>query len=180
MILALEDGHIMTSLIQAVRSSKARGARTDDGDPFSGADLRNAGLYIAILESGLNDGELVLMNGDRVIIHATSAGFLAERRADTSGKLWEVIGLEKTLCRIVPLVVVDLVIPLGNEVVKRAACDCRTLAKGNGGLAERDTAVHAAGALFSPLLHGDGGVKLIKILDPILRGDGRIIFSLVI
>jgi hypothetical protein len=63
--------------------------------------------------------------------------------ADQPGELWEVVGRVQLLDRLTPLVAVDEVVPIGDEVAQRAAL-----------VAERNPAVHAAGALTTQLRIG--------------------------
>jgi hypothetical protein len=56
--------------------------------------------------------------------------------------------------RLLPVATVNQVVPVGNDVIDRAA-----------GIAERDPAIHAAGALQARLLVGQGPDKLAVMLE---------------
>ena len=79
-------------------------------------------------------------------VDAEHAGRLARRRAQPAGELGEVVGGVQPLDGLVPVVAVDQVVPVGDEVAERAAV-----------VAERDAAVHAARRLgCERLLAGNG------------------------
>ena len=74
--------------------------------------------------------------------------------------------------------VVDLVVPLRAEIVKRTAREhARQL---HAGLAERDTAVHAARALLPTFLLREGDMKFFEIFDTLLYRNVFILFSRII
>ena len=177
-IRALEDGDTVTTVVQLIGHGEAGRTGTDDRDALTGADLRDTRLHIALLEGGLNDVEFVVVRRHRRVIEALNAGLLAERRADTARELREVVRLQKTAQRMGDVAVVDLVVPLRAEIVKRTAREhARQL---HAGLAERDTAVHAARALLPTLLLREGDVKFFKVFDTLLYRNVFIFFSRII
>ena len=99
------------------------------------------------------------------------AGPLAGRRADAAGELGEVVGLVQAVERLAPQPTVDQVVPLGDQVVDRAA-------GGHAvdqlpGLAEGNAAVHAARALHLELALVKVQVKLVPVLDALPTGRGQ-------
>ena len=74
------------------------------------------------------------------------------RRAQPPGKFGEVVGGVQALHGVGPVVAVDEVVPLGDEVAQRAAV-----------VAERDAAVHAARALLLGRLLVEGLVDLAPV-----------------
>ena len=72
-----------------------------------------------------------------VVVDAEHARALARRRAQPAGELREVVGRVQALDRVAPVVAVDEVVPVGDDVAERAAL-----------VAERDAAVHAARRLL--------------------------------
>jgi hypothetical protein len=66
----------------------------------------------------------------------------------------------------IPLALIDQVVPLGDQVVQRAAAE--HAAQLNAALAEGDAAVHAACALGLLLVGVQRDVKLVKIPDALL------------
>ena len=72
------------------------------------------------------------------LVDAEHARRLARRRAQPAGELGEVVGRVQALDRVAPVVAVDEVVPVGDEVAERAAV-----------VAERDAAVHAPPGLLA-------------------------------
>ena len=87
-----------------------------------------------------------------------------QTRPVNSGKL---LVLASRIQRLPPLPAVDEVVPLGDEVVDRAAR--RHPGDELPGVAEGDPAVHAARALRAQGLLGVGRVRLAPVLDPLQR-----------
>ena len=115
----------------------------------------------ALGEPALGDGELDLLDGDRAGVDGQRAGCLAGRRADAARHLGQVVRHLQAHEGFLPVAPVHEVVPLGDQVVDRAP----------GGVAERDAAVHAAGALRGKLLRGDGDGELLPRLDPFIHGE---------
>src|SRR3954469_21809260 len=89
------------------------------------------------LESAFDDRHLEVLDRNRIVVDPEHARSLAWRGTEASGEFREVVGRVKTLNRVFPTVAVDEIVPLGNEIAERASL-----------MAERDAAVHAAGALL--------------------------------
>ena len=178
LIRALEDGDAVAAMIQLIRCGEAGRTGTDDCDTLPRADLRDPRLHVALLEGGLDDVKLIVVRRHRRVIEALDAGLLAERRADTTRELREVVRLQKTAQRVGDVAVVDLIVPLRAEIVERAAREhTRQL---HAGLAERNAAVHAARALLPTLLLREGDVKFLEIFDTLLYRNVFIFFSRII
>src|SRR5581483_7535288 len=142
-----------------------RGAGAHDGDLPARPLRGRLGDDPAHLEALVDDRALEVLDGDRRLVDAEDAGALAGRGADPARELRKVVGLVQALERVLPLVAVDQVVPLGDQVVDGAA-------RGHAGhqgarVAERDPAVHAARALGAelPLLHVE--VELLPVRDPL-------------
>ena len=76
----------------------------------------------------------IALDGHRHVIDVERAGGLARRRAHAARHLGEVVGRVQVLRRLLPVGVIDEVVPVGDLVVDRAA-----------GVTIGDAAVHAAG-----------------------------------
>ncbi len=83
---------------------------------------------------------------------AEHARRLARRRAQAAGELGEVVGGVQALDGVAPVVAVDEVVPVGDEVAERAAV-----------VAERDAAVHAATGLERELVGRERLVDLLPV-----------------
>ena len=80
---------------------------------------------------------------------------LARRRAQAAGELGEVVGGVQAVDRVLPVVAVDEVVPVGDQVAERAAV-----------VAERDAAVHAAPGLTLQLVEREVLVDLLPVAQP--------------
>ena len=90
----------------------------------------------ALVPRPVDDLDLDLLDRDRVGVDAEHARRLARRRAQPAGELGEVVGGVQPVDGVAPVVAVDEVVPVGDQVAERAAV-----------VAERDAAVHAAPGL---------------------------------
>ena len=110
--------------------------------------LRDAGgvrLDPAFGEAAVDDRVLDVLDRDRRVGDAEHAGALARRRAGAARELGEVVGLVQPIERVAPAALIDQVVPLGDQVVDRAAVVR---------LAKRHAAVHAARALVAQMVLG--------------------------
>ena len=168
---------MMASLAQLVGGCQAGGTGPNHGHLLIRAHRRDAGLHISLSKACLYNEELIVADGDRIVVHAAHTGLFAQSRADSPGKFREAAGLAQAGEGLGVVAVEYLVVPLRDQIVERAAChhalqlQCR--------LAEGDAAVHASGPLEPSFLRGKRGVKFIEIPDALLRSTGRIIHSFI-
>lgn len=155
-VSTLVDGDKMASLVQLIGGSKTSGTRTNDGNLLAGADLGRVGNHPALLETSVNDGALDGLDANGVFVDAENASTLAGSRANTTSELGEVVGHEETVEGVLPLVLENKLVPLGNDVGD-GATSIR--------LAEGDTAVHAASGLILELVLVESLRKLGPVLD---------------
>ncbi len=133
----------------------------DDGHGLAGQPVRRLRGDAAVVPGLVDDGDLDVLDGHRVLVDAQDAGRLTGRGAQPPGELREVVGRVQPLDGAAPVLPVGQVVPLGDEVPERAAV-----------VAERDAAVHAA-----PGLLGDDGqeaafdVDLVPVPDPDIDGS---------
>src|ERR1019366_5086679 len=90
------------------------------------------------------------------VVDREHARWLARGWAETAGELGEVVGSVETLHCGPPVVAVDEVVPLGDEVAQRAAV-----------VTERHAAVHAPRSLVAQHLHREGEIHLAVVGDPL-------------
>ena len=105
-------------------------------------------------KAAVDDRVLDVLDRDRRIGDAQHAGAFARGRAGAAGELGEVVRLVQPVERVLPAALVNEVVPLGNEVVDRAA---------RFALAERHAAIHAAGALRAQVQLGRRGEDFQEI-----------------
>src|SRR5690606_8046254 len=98
------------------------------------------------------------LDGDRNILEIERAGFLAGSRTDPSCEFRKIIGRMQIADRVVPVALVDEVVPVGNLVVNRATS--RAMAIGHA-------AIHAARRLLLDLLVRHRQRELPKMPDAV-------------
>ena len=99
-------------MVEAVGRCQSGGTTSDHGHSFAVAH-RLDGLDIALAEGRLHDGGLILADRHRLVAaQLQHAALLAERRADTSGELWEVVGLCQDMVGLFVVAFVQHVLPL--------------------------------------------------------------------
>ncbi len=155
---SLEHGDGVAGPCQLLGDRQAGRARADDGDRLAGAHRRRLRGHPALGPGALHDLVLDPLNGDRVLVDPEDAGGLARSRAQSAGELGKVVRRVQPLHGVGPVVAVDEVVPLGDQVPEWAAV-----------VAERDAAVHAARALF---LHRLFGKRLVD-LAPVAQAHGN-------
>ena len=158
----LEKRHPVARAIQLLRGGQARGPRANHGDALAGARFRRLRLDPAFLPGVIDDRLLDHLDRDRRLVDAQHAGRLAGRRADAPGELRKIIRGVQDANRILPLVVIDEVVPVGNDVVDRAA-----------GVAERNAAIHAARRLRAHAFFRERLIDLEIIVDALRHGPAR-------
>ena len=121
----------------------------------------------AFLPAAVDDGALDVLDRDRRLDDAEHAGAFAGRGTDPAGELGEVVGLVQAVEGLAPEAAVDEVVPLGDEVVDRAAAGHAV--EDHAGVAERRAAIHAAGALLAQFLGRRVMVEFLPVLDALER-----------
>src|SRR6185437_15410624 len=105
----------------------------DDGDALAGLLLRRFGGDPTLLESAIGDGAFDRFDSDRHVVDVERARGFARRGANAARHLGEVVGRVQVLRRLLPVGVIDEVVPVGDLVVDRAP-----------GVTIGDSTVHAA------------------------------------
>ncbi len=135
--------------VSCCAAARPAGPGSDHRDPLARAHGWEVGRDPALVPGAVDDRDLDLLDRDRVGVDAEHARRLARRRAQAPGELGEVVGGVQAVDRVAPVVAVDEVVPVGDEVAERAAV-----------VAERDAAVHAAAGLLLERLAGERLVDL--------------------
>src|SRR5690606_30570700 len=110
----------------------------------------------AVFPSLVDDGVLDRLDADGVVVDVQRAGGFAGRRADAAGELRKVVGGMQHVDGAAPVLVVDQIVPVRDDVVDRAAAH-----------AERDAAIHAARALHLGLFVRQVQDELLVVLHPL-------------
>ena len=161
---SLEDDDVVTGTGQLLCGGQTGGPGSDDGDSLAGQLFGRQRHDPALIEGVVDDLDLDLLDGHRVLVDAEHARALTRRRAQPTSELREVVGGVQPLDRITPTIRAYQVVPLGNEVAQRTAV-----------VAERDTAVHAPSRLIAQHVVGEVLVDLFPVEQaqrdrPPLRG----------
>ena len=157
----------MAALVEQVGHGQACGTCADDRHGLARAGRGRHGMNGAALVTVFHDGALVFLDRDRVTRDvAAGAGRLAQGGADPARELRVSVRGDQSVHGQIPLALIDQVVPLGDQVVQRAAAE--HAAQLNAALAEGDAAVHAACALGLLLVGVQRDVKLVKISDALL------------
>ena len=135
-LVALEHDDVVAGARELLRGGQAGRARADDRHAAPAAVLGGMRDDPALLPRPLDDRQLDLLDRHGVVVDREHAGGLARRRADQAGELGEVVRRVQLVDRLAPAALVDQVVPVRDQVAERAAV-----------MAERDAALHAAGAL---------------------------------
>ncbi len=155
-VTLLEQGDGVPGTGQLLCAGQPRGAGAYDGNPLAAFVWRHLRYDPPLFPGAIDNGAFDGFDGDRVVINVQGAGRLAGRGADAAGKFREVVGGVQHLDGLPPLALVDQIIPIGDDVIDRAA----VVAKG-------DTAIHAAGSLLSDRLGAERDNKFIVVGYPV-------------
>ncbi|MCY1222763.1 hypothetical protein D9M72_348670 [compost metagenome] len=139
--LALVDVNLVAGAGKLLACRHAGRAGADDRDLLAGLGDGRLRHDVAHLIGLVGDRLFDRLDRHRRVFEVQRAGFLARRRADAAGEFREVVGRMQVADRLIPVAVVDEVVPVRDLVVHRAAG--RPMAIG-------DATVHAASSL---LLH---------------------------
>ena len=151
------DGDRVAGAAQLLRGGQASRAAAHHGDPLAGVLLGRLGTNPALVPGALDDAALDDLDGDGRLVDAQHAGGLAGSGTDAAGELGKVVGGVQAADGCLPAAVVGQVVPVGNEVVDRAA-----------GVAEGHAAIHAASALLALLFLRKWLVDFEPVLEPLL------------
>ena len=132
----LEHDHLVAGAGELLGGGEPGGPAADHGDALAGAQRRHVGNDPTLVPGAVDDLDLDLLDRHRVLVDPEHASRLARGRTEPAGELGEVVRGVETLDRVLPVVAVDEVVPVGDQVAERAPV-----------VAERDAAIHAAARL---------------------------------
>ena len=133
-------------------------AGADDGDALAGLVRGHQRLDPALFPAAIDDRAFDRLDGHRVVVDVQRARRLAGRGADAAGELREIVGRVQDLERVLPAVAADQIVPVGDEVVDRAAV-----------VTERNAAIHAARALPRDLGRRQRQHEFLVVLEALTR-----------
>ena len=106
-IVPLEDRDPMTGAPELLGRREAGGTRADHGHALVRLDHRGLGRDPALLEGMVDDRQLDRLDGHGVVIDPEHTGALAGCRAQSAGKLREVVGRVQPVDGLPPVGVID-------------------------------------------------------------------------
>ena len=167
-VVALVHGDVVAGPGELLCRSQSGGPGADDGDALAGGDGGGLRFDDAVHPRLVGDGLLDALDRDAaaglLLADGQHAGGLTRRGAQPAGELREVVGGVQAVAGRVPPAAADQVVPFGDEVAQRTA-------RGSG-VAERDSAVHAAAGLLRhlacALVRVLLFVDLVPVADPLV------------
>ena len=166
-VVLLIYGDRVAGAAQLLRSGQTGWAAADDRDALAGVVLGWFRLNPAFFPGALHDALFDDLDGNGRLINAQHTGGFARRGADAAGEFGEVVGGVQAANGALPAVVVGQVVPVGNEVVYRAA-----------GVAEGHAAIHAARCLVALLLYRERLVDFEPVVDAFFDWAARGLFAI--
>ncbi len=154
----------MSDARQLLRAGQACRSRTNHGDFFAcflRGDLWGDPTFFPAL---VDDGVLNGFDTNSIVVDVEGTGGFARGGTNSTCELRKVVGRMQNIQGAAPVLAVDQIIPIGNDVVNRAAV-----------ITKRNAAVHAARRLFAGLLVAQMQDKLFPVLESIRRWLGSLL-----
>lgn len=170
-VVPLIDGYGVTSLVELICSSETGRTRTDNSNRLASSVRRRSWFHPTHFESLVNDGTLDRLDTNGSFINTENTSRLARSRADSSGEFGEIVGLEQSVESILPSLLENHGVPLGDDIGNRTT---------SVGLTEWNTAVHASSGLVSELIGSESARDFLPVLDPLSGRSVSFVESLVL
>ena len=145
----------MPGAIQLLRRRQSRRAGADDSDFLPRAHFWRLRANESFREASIHNALFNLLDGHGRRVDAEHASRFARRGTNASSKFGKIVCRMKLAHRFLPAPVIDEIIPVGNQIVDRAA-----------GMAERDAAIHAARPLRAQFVLGEVLINLEPVVHP--------------
>ena len=169
-VIALKHRHTGAATRKLPCSHQPSRSRTNHRDRGRILPRRLKAARTAVGPLMVANRALVIVNRRGLAVDRTQvARGLAQRRTHAARKLGHGRGERQALGRLVPAAAVHQLVPLGNQVMQRAAARA-CLAKARAHLAKRHTAHHAAARLGATRIVVELHVQRIKIMAALLHG----------
>ena len=136
-VIFLEQNHVVAGARELLCTRHSGRTRADDGDALASPDRGRLRHYPALFPALVDNEVLDRLDTYRIIIDVERARRLARCRTNPTGELRKIVGRVQHIERLPPLMPVNQVVPIGDDVVDRAAR-----------LAERDATIHTTRALL--------------------------------
>jgi hypothetical protein len=142
---------------ELLRAGEPGRAGADDRDALAGAARRHVRHDPALLPGAVDDRAFDRLDRHRIVFEVERAGRLARRGADAAGEFREIVGGVELVDRCAPMIAGDEIVPVGDEVIDRAAV-----------VAKRNAAIHAALRLATDRRRLQWDEEFIPLLQPFL------------
>ena len=150
----------MACFVQLGSGSESSRPRAYYRDSLSASKLWRISNNPAFFKALVGNCTFDILDGNRWFVNGKYTGAFARSRTHAASELGKVVGLMQAVQCVLPMPVVNQIIPFWNEVIDGTAI---------GGLTKRDAAVHAPGSLFSQMLLAMIGVYFVEIQQPLHR-----------
>src|SRR4051812_23183060 len=151
-VRSLQDDRLVTGARQLLRGRETCWARTDYDDALAGLHARQLRLDPSFVPRPVDDLHLDLLDRDGIGVDAEDTRRFTWRRAQPPRELGKVVGRVQPIDRLTPVLAIDEVVPVGDQVAERTTV-----------VAERDAAVHASAGLRLDLVEREVVVDLFPI-----------------
>ncbi len=145
----------MPRTVELLRACEAGGPTPHDRNSFACAGLWRHRPHPPFAKGVINDGKLDLFDGHWIVVDAKDARRFAGGGTYPAGKLWEVIRGMEDINGLTPAVAIGKVIPVRNDVSKRAPF-----------VAEGDATIHTPSPLLLDKVLGRIQIHLLVIFEP--------------
>ena len=145
----------MAGARELLRGGEPGRTRADHGDALACSHRRGVWRDPPLVPCPVDDLDFDLLDGDGVLVDAEHTRRLARRRTQPARELGEVVGGVEALDGVVPVVAIDEIVPVRDQVAERTAV-----------VAERDPAVHAPTRLVRQGIGIELFVHLLPVAQP--------------
>ena len=153
-IIALQHHHIVSGTCELLCCSQACRTRTDDGNTLASLVSRNKWSNPAFVPRTINNFDFNLLDRNWILIDTQNACRLARCRTQTASELRKIICCMQAVKCVTPIIAVYQVVPVGNQVAKRAAI-----------VAKRNAAIHAPARLMLQVISRKCFVDLAPVCN---------------
>ena len=129
----------------------------DDGDRLAGLLRRDKRRDPAFFPPAIHDLAFDRLDGDGRVINVQRAARLARGGADAAGEFREVVGRMQHFQRVAPVIFIDQIVPVRDDVVDRATI-----------VAKRNPAIHAARCLPADRIFRHRNDEFAVVCQPLL------------
>ena len=151
---AFEHHDVVPGPRQLLGGSEAGRAGADHRYPPTGALLGRLRQDPALCPGTVHDADLDLLDGHGRLVDAEDTGGFTGSRTEASGELREVVRGMQALAGLAPVLPVDEVVPVRDQVAERTTV-----------VAERNAAVHTAAGLLPKIVLREGFVDLSPVAE---------------